>query len=61
MEDLVIKDFSEVEIALTEYQKYEVEQMIKKYYPPGTPEIMCVSEVKESEKYLELVNLKDFK
>lgn len=60
MKGLVIKTFSELEAELTEKQRAEANKMFREFYPEGTPEVMCVSEVPEREDYLREVDLEDF-
>ncbi len=58
--DLVIKDWKELEDIMTDEQKAEANKAFLRIYPEGTPEIMCVSEVPAGVTYLEPVDLKDF-
>lgn len=60
MNDLIIKDWKELEDMMTDEQKAQAEADFRRIYPEGTPEIICVSQVPEREDYLRPVDLKDF-
>ena len=55
----IIRDISELENLMTDEQKEKAQKDFEKFYPPGTPEIMCTS-IGIGEGFLTKVNLEDF-
>lgn len=60
---MIIKDIKELDSLMTDEQKAKSKADFDKYYPEGTPEIMCTSQDPEDgdgSKYLKLVDVNNF-
>lgn len=59
MEKLFFKNIEDLEKEMTEEQKRKAKENFDKYFPKGTPEIMCVSD-EDGDQYLKLIDLSNF-
>lgn len=55
-----IRDIKELDEIMTDEKKAEAHRDFRRFYPEGTPEIMCTSK-DDGENHLRQVNLEDFK
>lgn len=59
--DIEFQPIEMLDSLMTEEQKAQSQAAFEKYYPPGTPEIMCTSQEEgDGSQYLVKVDLKDF-
>jgi hypothetical protein len=53
---MIFKDISELDKLMTPEQKAKAKADFEKYFPPGTPVVMCLAE-DDGEDYLRLVDV----